>query len=331
MQNLKSKLPSLSSLLPFEATARLGSITKAADELGLTQAAISRQIKALEDNLGISLFERRNRAVYLTEEGRAFEETVSEALKSIATHSSSLRSQHPSNEVVLLVQLCEGFYWLMPNLSKFYQRHPNINVRVSATTKSVGQTTENFDLALQTATRESGPHTLVFTAPDEVFPVCSPQFLKGEKLPLHLEKISIQHLLHHQVDPQEWMDWDEWLKHVSPKIQTENKGSSYENYLLVIQAAIEGHGIALGWRKTTEHLLKTGSLIRPFKESIALSNGISIYQNIYNTKINPNNDRPEVAALLNWLKEELTDPTNNNVTRQPNHNTSIRIVDGNSA
>ncbi len=307
MQKLKKQLPPLSSLLPFEATARLGSITKAADELGLTQAAISRQIRALEENLDVSLFERRNRAVFLSEEGREFEKVVSEAMRSIATHSAHLRAQSVKNEVVLLSQLCEGFYWLMPNLSKFYQRHPDIRVRVSATTMPISQTTESFDLAVQTSTRASGPHTLVFTASDEIFPVCSPKYLSEKKkgCSRSLEELSSHHLLHHNVKPQEWMDWDEWFKRIAPDIKIEDRGSEYENYLLVIQAAIEGHGIALGWRRTTESLLKTGSLVRPFKESIYLSEGLSIYQHYHSASTN-STARPEVEALVNWLRDELS-------------------------
>ncbi len=304
MQKLKKQLPPLSSLLPFEATARLGSITQAADELGLTQAAISRQIKALEDNLGVSLFERRNRAIFLSEEGREFEKIVAEAMGSIATHATHLRGQSVKNEVVLLSQLCESFYWLMPSLSTFYQHHPNIRVRVSATTTPISQTTERFDLAVQTSSRQSGRHALVFTASDEIFPVCSPNYLADKKLPLSLDELASHHLLHHNIEPQEWMEWNDWLKHVAPDIKINSKGSAYESYLLVIQAAIEGHGIALGWRRTTENLLKAGSLVRPCQESVYLPEGLSIYQHAYSAT--NGETRPEVEALLDWLRDELS-------------------------
>ena len=134
MEKLRKTLPPLSSLLPFEAAARLQSITRAGDELGLTQAAVSRQIKALEDNLGIRLFERRNRAIYLTEAGQELGQAVSAAMETLANCAARLRNTRKGDEVVLFAELCEGLYWVMPRLSRFYQQHPNINVRVSVST-----------------------------------------------------------------------------------------------------------------------------------------------------------------------------------------------------
>ncbi|WP_260579426.1 LysR family transcriptional regulator [Vreelandella populi] len=114
MDNFIKSLPPLATLRPFEAAARLESFSRAADELHLTQAAISRQIRALEEDLGVMLFERRHRRVFLTREGREFGRTVSLALESIATGAQGLRGDPGDKRVVLFCQLCEAFYWLMP-------------------------------------------------------------------------------------------------------------------------------------------------------------------------------------------------------------------------
>lgn len=300
MQNLRRNLPPLSSLLPFEAASRHASITKAANELGLTQAAISKQIKALEDDLGITLFERRNRAVYLTDAGREFGMLVSEALGEIAQKADHLRQSNASNELVLRSQLCEGLYWLMPRLSRFYQEHPDISVRVTVSQNPLANAEERFDLALQTTGRDIGSAQLVFTASDAVFPVCSPDYL--DKIGPH---VSIDHLLeyrllHHQVYPQDWIDWDTWLKRVGQRVKVGRKGVLYDSYPLMIEATVAGLGIGLGWSRTVENHLANGTLVRPFDQELSFADGLSIY------KPKTGDLAPDVRKLINWLRTELT-------------------------
>jgi len=300
MQNLRRLLPPLSSLLPFEATARLGSITKAGAELGLTQAAISKQIRSLEENLGAQLFERRNRAVYLTEDGREFGRILSDALESVGAFSGYLRQKHEEGEVVLRSQLCEGLYWLMPRLSKFYQMHPNIPVKVSVSTRPITEAEERYDLALQTAGRDYGNARLAFTVSDEVFPVCSPKYLEGVGQPLTMDRLPQCRLLHHKVHPQDWIDWDRWLQGLNSEIRVGYDGVVYDSYPMMIQAALEGHGIALGWRRTVENYLSSGAFVRPFEERLSLPDGLSIYQPAGWQQ------RKGTSTLLSWLESELS-------------------------
>lgn len=153
MNRLGKALPPLASLMPFEAAARLESFSRAADELHLTQAAVSRQIRALEENLGVALFERRNRGVFLTAAGREFGRTVSTALESVATHANTLREEVHDGVVVLFCQLCEAFYWVMPRLAAFNRQHPEIEVRLVTSTRPVAEHHDYFDVALQTSGR----------------------------------------------------------------------------------------------------------------------------------------------------------------------------------
>lgn len=272
----------------------------AADELGLTQAAISKQIRSLEDSLGVTLFERRNRAVHLTEEGRDFSLVVSEAFGSICSQALMLRSRNEREEVVLRSQLCEGLYWLMPRLSEFYQKHPEIPVRVSVSTRPLSETVDRFDLALQSTERNCGSARLVFTASDEVFPVCSPGYLDRTDNPLTLEALSEHHLLHHKVQPQDWIDWDRWLTESGLDLRVGSKGNVYDSYPMMMQAVLEGHGIALGWRRTVEHYLESGLILRPFGDSVSLPDGLSVYQPA------KQHAKSGTAVLLEWLKQELT-------------------------
>ena len=307
MNKYRKVLPPLSSLLPFEATVRLGSITQAAAELGLTQAAVSRQIKGLEENLGIRLFERRNRAVYVTDAGQEFCQVVVSSLKGLCHSATRMRDAANSSEVVLFAQLCEGLYWVMPKLSGFYQQHPNIEVKVSVSTLPLTETAEYFDVAFQTSCRRSGDCDLVFTAPDEIFAVCSPGYLAQHPEPHSLDQIADYHLLHHRVYPQDWINWDDWLAQIGKPVKVGFAGSTYDSYPMMIQAAIEGHGISLGWQQTTGQLLASGALTRPFSESLYLPDGLSVYQH---PQCEP---RPEVQALLDWLKQELTLPNQSSI------------------
>jgi len=300
MKNLRRSLPPLSSLLPFEAAARLGSLTKAAAELNLTQAAISKQIRALEQDLGTQVFERRNRAVYLTEEGRDLSRMVSDALGPIGAHCDVLRHKHGGGDVVLRSQLCEGLYWLMPRLSKFYQLHPDVPVKVMVSTRPIPEAEERFDLALQTIGREIGSAKLVLTGADEVFPVCSPSYLNGLDQPPDLTRLADYRLLHHRVVPQDWIDWDRWLEQLGTQMRIGDLGTDYDSYPMMLQAALEGHGIALGWRRTVENYLSSGALVRPFAASLSLPDGFSVYQPT------DGQQRAGTAVLLEWLKRELS-------------------------
>ena len=319
MNSLRKRLPPLSSLLPFEAAARHESFTLAAQELHLTQAAVSRQIRALEDDLGLRLFERRQRTVFLTEAGRELAQAVTAGLDGIAARASDLRGRRRSGEVVLFAELCSAVYWLMPRLADLHQRHPDLEVRVSASLLPVGQSSEDFDVALQTAGRPSGAHALAFTASDDVIPVCSADYFKthlaGRRAPLPLAELPQHRLLHHRVHPQDWPDWDDWLQRLGCDLRVgdgetggvtsggrPNGGGAvvFDSYPVLIQAAVEGHGIGLGWRRAMEQLLQSGKLVRPFAESVTLDDGLAVYTR------NRSQERPAVKALLAWLKAQLT-------------------------
>lgn len=298
MNMLRNTLPPLTSLLPFEAAARLESFSKAADELHITQAAISRQIRALEQDLGVKLFVRRNRAVFLTDEGRALAEAVSTALRSISNQAVALRQTHGNDRVIFLCQLCEAFYWLMPRLARFHEQYPHLEVQVITSTRPLGEFTDHFDVALQTTGRASGPHAVCFTAADQVFPVCSPSYLAADTL-LSLEELRLHTLLHYRSTPQDFIDWSDWLSAFGRAIAQDTPGKMFDSYPLMLQAAVAGHGVALGWRHSAGKLIEEGALIQVCAESIPLPDALCVYT------AQGAAERAEVQALLAWLREEL--------------------------
>ncbi|QJQ96323.1 MULTISPECIES: LysR substrate-binding domain-containing protein [Halomonadaceae] len=299
MNRLSKRMPPLAALLPFEAAARLESFSRAAQELHITQAAISRQIRALEHDLGVALFERRNRGVFLTPAGREFGRTVSSALEGIASQASTLRGDARADEVVLFCQLCEAFYWVTPRLASFSRRHPELAIRLATSNHPVTTFGDYFDVALQSTGRPSGNHPLVFTASDEIFPICAPGYLAEGQRPLSIDALPRYRLLHHKAESPDWMDWPGWFQAMGRVDIAGDTGMVFDSYPLMLQAALEGHGIALGWRRTAQRLIDAGELIRPVRESLPRSDALSLYTR-QGTFL-----RRETQALLAWLHDEF--------------------------
>lgn len=298
MNKLGKSLPPLASLLPFEAAARLLSFSRAAEELNLTQAAVSRQIRALEENLGIVLFQRRNRAVFLTDAGREFSLSLGQALHDVASTSDRLRGAAGKNEVVLLCQPCEAFHWLMPRLSNFHRQFPQIELKMVTWASPLTDFQGYFDVAMQSANRDHGLHPLLFTAADEVFPVCSPRYLQG-RTAIGLDELASHTLLHHDALPAYQLEWDTWLARFGHELPATARGLAFDHYSLMLHAAVEGHGLAMGWRRTSQRMLDSGMLVAPFSQSVHLTEALAVYRRHGQAR------REEADLLVEWLRREL--------------------------
>lgn len=294
------QLPPLSRLRPFEAAARLESFSQAAAELGMTQTAVSKQIAALEGDIGMRLFERRNRAVFLTDAGRQLGRVVSGALSDISGEFAALKGQRRAAELVLHCQLCEAFYWLMPRLKSFQERHPGVELRVVTSLNPLTEASEDFDVAIQTSGRASGSARLAFTAADDIFPVCAPSLISGRQALLPVAELGAFPLLSHSVSPQDWTDWRGWFAAMDVPMPPRQHFVEFDSYPLALQAAVAGQGIALGWRRTTEGMIAEGKLIRPCAEALARPTELSVFRGAVSTS------HPHVGALITWLEEELS-------------------------
>ncbi|SFI51670.1 LysR family transcriptional regulator [Albimonas pacifica] len=290
------RLPPLARLPAFEAAARHENFSRAAEELGLTQTAVTKQIAALEADLGRPLFERRNRAVFLTEAGRALARVVAPALADIAAETARLRGDPAPGGLVLHCQLCEAFYWLMPRLARFHERHPAIEVRVVGALAPLTQAPEPFDVAIQTTGRPAGSARLAFAAADEVFPVAAP----GLTPPVPPEALAGLTLLSHRALPQDWMDWPDWFAALGLPAPRPGRVRDFDSFPLVLQAAVAGQGVALGWRRTVEGLIAEGKLVRVCAESVHRPAEISVFRGTRR------GGHAQTDALLAWLHEELS-------------------------
>ncbi|WP_260579436.1 LysR substrate-binding domain-containing protein [Vreelandella populi] len=186
-------------------------------------------------------------------------------------------------------------------MADFNRRYPEIEIQLATSTRPITEFSGNFDIALQTNGRPSGSHRLVFTAEDEIFPVCSPAYLSGVFTPLSLNALLNHRLLHHHAEPADWLEWDGWFSAMGCFNITAAEHAVFDSYPLLLQAAVAGHGIALGWRRTTQRMIENGELIRPVAESLSQRDAIALY-----TRQGAPH-RPGSEALLGWLRERLSD------------------------
>ena len=299
--NSQPRLPSLDLLKGFEAAARLLSFTKAGDELFLSQSAVSRQIQELEDQLGVRLFERRHRALELTEAGQALYAAAAQVLATMRTVTTRLRAGRGRQSLAVTTTQSFASLWLIPHLAGFTRTHPELDVRISAETRVLDLERDGLDLAIR-----HGPATLagsdaVRLFGERVFPVCSPKLLKDPDRPLRVPADLRHQVLLQYDDPDgrhPWLHWKTWLE-IERLTDLRPAGRlSFSGYDQIIPAAIAGHGVALGRSPLVREAIASGELVAPFKRSADPARA-------YYAVVSKNSaGRPEVADFVAWLKEE---------------------------
>src|SRR3954469_3299281 len=200
--------PSLDLLEGFEAAARHLSFTKAGEELFLTQSAVSRQIKDLEDQLGVELFHRRHRALALTEAGQQFYAATAQVLTTMRTATSRLRAQAGRKTLSVTTTNSFAALWLIPRLAGFTRTHPDVEVRITAETRVQDLERDGLDIAIRHGPASLAGSNAIRLFGERVFPVCSPRLLK--KLPLHKPADLARHVLLQYDDPETRHPWLHW-------------------------------------------------------------------------------------------------------------------------
>ena len=295
------RLPSLDLLKGFEAAARLLSFTQAGDELHLTQSAVSRQIKELEAQLGVALFERRHRALALTEAGRTLFPAAAQVLQAMRAATDQLRAL--SARRLLAVTTTQSFaaLWLIPRLARFTRAHPAVDVRIAADTRVQDLERDGLDLAIRHGPASLAGPNAVRLFGERVFPVCSPKLLRDPRRPLNRpEDLRHQVLLQYD-DPDgrhPWLHWRTWLE-VERLTDLRPAGSLlFSGYEQIIPAAIAGNGVALGRSPLVREALASGELVAPFRRS---ADPARAYFAIVSKNAAA---RPEVKEFLAWLRGE---------------------------
>jgi len=295
----RNALPPLDLLVGFESAARHLSFTKAGEELYLTQSAVSRQIKELEDQLGVALFQRRHRALALTEAGHQFYAAAAQALSTMRAATERLRQQTGRRALSVTTTHSFASLWLIPRLAGFTREHPGVDVRISADIKMQDLERDGLDIALRHGPASLAGPNAVRLFGEKVFPVCSPKLLK--KKPLDKPADLRNHVLLQYDDPDvrhPWLHWKTWLE-VERIADLRPAGTlSFSGYEQIIPAAVAGHGVALGRSPLVKDLLASGELVAPFKSQ---ADPARAYFAIVSRHAA---DRPEVAAFVAWLKLE---------------------------
>lgn len=303
MPRKRFDLPPLDLIQGFEAAARTLSFTKAGEELFITQSAVSRQIRALEDHLGVALFERRPRALVLTEQGRALQRAAVELLERLQQVTDGLRAQQTAPQ--LTVTTTNGFasLWLIPRLRGFTATYPAIDVRISATYKPLDLERSLVDVAVRYCREDAAPPGAIRLFGEELFAVCGPALLRDGPHPLR----SIADLRHHALlsleEPGEnktWLDWNTWLAAQGYPDLKPASTLHFDGYDQLIGAAISGQGVAMGIGRLVSNLLRTGQLVAPFEAATAGPHGYYILLSEATGR------RPHVQAFVDWLVREAS-------------------------
>lgn len=294
---MAERLPPLKAVHYFTVAARLLSFTKAAQELHVTHSAVSHQIKALEEWIGIPLFRRLNRMIVLTEAGQAYLKPVVEAFERLAEASRQVRQAEQSGPLVVSVMPSLAAKWLVPRLRRFRERHPEIDVRISATEILANFTRDEVDVAIRYG-RGVWPGLRVDPLLSEhLYPVCSPKLLEGP-VPLRSPADLAGHNLLHD---SEWREdyWMRWLSAAGADGLNPRRALSFNYSNLMLQAAIDGLGVALSHDALAGDDLAAGRLVKPF--DISLPSEFAYYI----VAPEATADRPKIVAFRNWLLEEV--------------------------
>ena len=301
MRKDPDRLPPLDLLLAFEAAARHLSFTRAADERFVTQSAISRQIRSLEDDLGVELFARGHRALALTAPGQKLLLACQGVLAQLRRTVSSIRA--PNAREVLALSTTPSFasYWLIPRLHLFTQANPGIDVRLDASYEVRDLRADGFDVAVRYQRANATDGERLFS--ETMLPVCAPSLRRSKDAPLKVPA----DLRHHTLLEVEGMpgtgapvEWNSWLQaNGVPDLEPRSK-LTFSSYNEVVAAAVAGQGVGLGRRPLLDGLLRAKQLVAPFGDARETAKAYFILTDA------AARTRPAVRALEDWLRAEAT-------------------------
>lgn len=261
---MSRKIPPLNPLRTFEAAARHRSFTRAAEELLVSQSAVSRQIQVLEDYLGVPLFVREARGTQLSPAGEKYFAEIGPAFQLLASATERLYKTAAGAPLKIKVYATFAAKWLMKRLPRFQAQHPDIAVRISTAVTPVDFARDQVDAAIQLGRGNwpGGDATRLFG--DEIAPVCSPTLLEGRQL-LKPEQLAQFPLLHSHYRRS---DWPDWFASVNSSMAEEGEPTVFPSSLLTYQAAVDGLGIAMGQLPLLQDELATGVLVRPLPQTL---------------------------------------------------------------
>jgi LysR family transcriptional regulator, glycine cleavage system transcriptional activator len=287
------------ALLPaFEAAARTLSFTRAAQELSLTQSAVSRQIQQLEAGLGTELFERRHRALALTEAGRVMQRAVNDSLERLRDAAARVQAHSRPRQVAITCTPGFASLWLIPRLARFTAAHPGVDVRISATIEILDLARSGIDVAVRFVPSDAGHGPALFE--EEVQPMCAPQLL-AEGRPLRQPADLAHHTLLAVDMPQGealTVDWEPWFQVMGLQGVRMANTLRFTQYADAVAAAVAGQGVVIGRLPLLGEVLRSGRLVAPFRGRAATRRG-------YFVTLSPHGEgNADARAFVDWLLAE---------------------------
>ncbi len=298
MKSLRNRLPPTNALVTFEAVARHVSFTQAARELGVSQAATSRQVRLLEDHLGVVLFNRARKRVRLTPAGQQLLQAVAMGFGHIASVADGLRQERRGRALTVATSLAFSAFWLMPRLPAFHAAYPTLELRLSTSDSEADWYADDVDVAVVFGPQVGAGWFSEALFGDQVIAVCRPDYFGARGLPQSVAELREETLLQIESPYISWFSWPDWFARNAAPLRRDPRGPRFNNYMIAIQAALDGQGLALGWRRLIAPQLSDGRLMQVTSANVTPNNDYVLL--IPETR---REDR-RVRAFRNWILGE---------------------------
>ena len=295
MQELWKLVASPRHLLVFEAAARAGSFTRAAQEMNVQQPAVSAAIKQLEDALGVTLFQRAHRSVTLTPAGERLFTDVSGAFERILDSARALSARRGNDRVTLSASTAFAHYWMVPRLAAFHTAHPQIDLRLQTSDREPDIDAEGISLAIRRGNGKWPGCDSHLIAPEIIAPIASPRVMAAAVNLRSIGNLGNQPLIHLEEPVRDRPTWSDFFRQWKVPYAEPRTGLRLNDYALVLQATMAGEGFALGWQHTTSFLTRQGLLAERAAWSWATGAGFYL---VWSTQAPLSQ---QAAATRDWL------------------------------
>jgi DNA-binding transcriptional LysR family regulator len=305
MLEQRRNLPSLDLLRGFEAAARNLSFTKAAGELFVTQSAVSRQVKTIEDHLGVKLFARRHRALFLTDAGHELYRATAQALRQLSDAATKIRERGAVRTLTVTATIGFASLWLIPRLADFRSQRQDVDIRISANNNMLDLEREGIEVAIRYCMPKAAPEGAIKLFGEVVLPVCSPK-LVTRAAPLVLPEDLRRHVLLHYERPEgitPWLSWTVWLETMQLPGLKPAGSLRFSQYDQTIQAAMDGQGVALGTSPLVRQFVREGKLFAPLAKRFESSRAYFLVTSADAAT------RPEVKDFAAWMMRQAKQET----------------------
>ncbi len=260
-------LPPLDYLLAFEAAAEHASFAGAARQINISETAISRKVRLLEQHFGLPFFARSHRSIELTPYGREFLARISPAIEMLREAADDALKTSKNRPVILAATISVASLWLTPRLHEFRQENKHLSIMLVASDVDEECLADTVDLAILRGDGNWKGFDSHLVFGETIFPVCSPEFLEQNPEVADIANLATAPLIEVSSSHTEWMNWQAWLEMVGAKPPRLERTTVFNSYPLSIHAAMDGVGVALGWGHLVDQLLNSGKLVRPMGET----------------------------------------------------------------